>query len=106
MKLNKDKSIDYWINATKGKNQQRLKRKIRFKKKIWKLVIFFSEAIKRFLDIVGAMVAMIVFSPIFLITALLIKLEDGGPCIFKQERIGKDGKKFLVSHTRYIPSLY
>ena len=48
--------------------------------------------IKRFLDIMLALVGMIVLSPVFLIIALAIKLESKGPVFFKHTRIGKDGK--------------
>ena len=39
---------------------------------------------------------MIVLSPIFLITALAIKIEDGGPVVFTQYRVGKDGIPFKM----------
>ena len=46
---------------------------------------------KRSFDIISSLCAMIVLSPVFLITALAIKIEDGGPAIFSQDRVGKDG---------------
>lgn len=52
--------------------------------------------IKRFLDIVGSLLALIVFSPIFLILSLIIKSQDGGSAFFAQERIGKGGKPFMM----------
>lgn len=51
-------------------------------------------ATKRCLDIVVASLALIVLSPIFLVVALLIKLRDGGPILFVQERVGKDSRLF------------
>ena len=50
--------------------------------------------VKRFFDIVLSLIALIVLSPVFLITALAIKLEDGEPIIFKQKRTGLDGRVF------------
>ncbi len=52
--------------------------------------------LKRILDIVVAILALVVLSPVMLVIALAIYLEDGKPIIFKQERIGKGGKKFIV----------
>ncbi|PFN07063.1 sugar transferase [Bacillus cereus] len=51
--------------------------------------------LKRLMDIVGALCGLILLSPIFLIVALLIKLEDPkGPIFFKQIRVGKNEKEF------------
>lgn len=52
--------------------------------------------VKRFLDIVGSLLALIVFSPLFLVLSLLIKNRDGGSAFFAQERIGKGGKPFMM----------
>ena len=51
-------------------------------------------AIKRTMDIVGSLFGLVLFSPIFLITAVVIKLESPGPLLFKQKRIGKAGAEF------------
>ncbi len=50
---------------------------------------------KRFLDIVGASVGLIVLSPLFLLLAVFIKIVSPGPVFFKQQRIGAGGKPFL-----------
>jgi exopolysaccharide biosynthesis polyprenyl glycosylphosphotransferase len=50
--------------------------------------------VKRVLDIVGSIVGLILFSPIFLASALLVKLTSPGPVLFRQERMGLYGKKF------------
>ena len=52
--------------------------------------------IKRLLDIVFSFVGIIILSPIFLIVAIAIKIDSKGPVIFKQKRIGKDGKEFYI----------
>ncbi len=52
--------------------------------------------IKRAVDIVGALVALIIFSPIMLISAIVIKCSGGGPIIFKQERVGLHNKTFKM----------
>lgn len=52
--------------------------------------------IRRFFDILISAISLIVFSPLFLICYIAIKIEDGGDAIFKQERIGKNGKAFYI----------
>lgn len=52
--------------------------------------------LKRGFDIVASGVALIVLSPIFILTSLAILMEDGGPIFFTQERAGKDMKPFTI----------
>lgn len=52
--------------------------------------------VKRMGDIVLSLVGLIVLSPVFLITAICIKAEDGGPVFYKQTRLTKDGKEFEI----------
>ncbi|MBR2169381.1 MAG: sugar transferase, partial [Alistipes sp.] len=52
----------------------------------------FARNSKRLCDMFASLVALIVFSPLFLICTILVKREDGGPAIFKQERIGRFGR--------------
>lgn len=53
-------------------------------------------ALKRAADCVMAFFALIVFSPLFLYCYVRVKKEDGGPAIFKQERIGRFGRPFYI----------
>lgn len=55
-----------------------------------------NKVTKRFVDIVGSFFAIIVFSPIMLVCAIMIKLTSEGPVLFKQERIGLNKKKFMM----------
>lgn len=55
-----------------------------------------SCRVKRAVDVAGSLVALLVFSPVFLLVSWLIKREDGGPVIFSQERIGYKGKPFTL----------
>ena len=50
------------------------------------------KMVKRIMDIVLSLIALVLLSPIFLIIALAIKLESKGPVFFKHTRIGKNGK--------------
>ncbi|WP_448946565.1 undecaprenyl-phosphate glucose phosphotransferase [Lachnoanaerobaculum sp.] len=52
--------------------------------------------IKRIVDIFGALFGIILFSPWMLITAILVKLTDGGPIIYAQERVGLHNKPFKM----------
>ncbi len=55
-----------------------------------------SRSIKRTLDVVGALVAIVLFSIPMLIVAILVKLTSPGPLIFKQKRIGLHNKDFYM----------
>lgn len=56
----------------------------------------FERNIKRIGDCLLALIALIVFSPLFLVCYIAVKREDGGPAIFKQERIGRFGRPFYI----------
>ena len=53
-----------------------------------------SKGIKRIMDIIGALLAILMSSPIMLVCALLIKITSSGPVLFRQERIGYLGRRF------------
>lgn len=52
--------------------------------------------IKRILDVIISMLAILLLTPFFVIVTAIIKLESRGPVLFKQERIGKDKKHFKI----------
>lgn len=54
------------------------------------------KASKRVFDILLSVVMLILVAPIMLITALVIKLDSSGPVLFKQQRVGKNGKDFTI----------
>lgn len=55
---------------------------------------FYEKYIKRPLDIVLSALALVILSPVLLVTAVLVRTKLGSPVIFKQPRPGKDGKIF------------
>jgi exopolysaccharide biosynthesis polyprenyl glycosylphosphotransferase len=55
-----------------------------------------KHVLKRFVDIVGAALALLLLSPAFLVIALVIKADDRGPVFFRQTRVGKDGSLFRM----------
>ena len=56
----------------------------------------FERNVKRMGDCALAFLALIVFSPLFLLCYIAVKREDGGPAIFRQERIGRFGRPFNI----------
>ena len=56
----------------------------------------FERNIKRIIDFCVAVTCLIIFSPLFLVCYILVKREDGGPAIFRQERIGRFGRPFTI----------
>lgn len=61
-----------------------------------------GKILKRIFDLAGSIALIIISSPILLLTAILIKLESKGPVVYKNERIGADGEKFLTYKFRYM----
>lgn len=55
-----------------------------------------ARAVKRVCDVAGALLGLVVLSPVYLIVYVLLKLEGAGPVIFRQERIGYKGKPFHI----------
>lgn len=55
-----------------------------------------EKKVKRFIDILFSLFGLIVLSPILILFAILIKAESPGPVFFKQKRVGKNGKTFMV----------
>ncbi len=55
-----------------------------------------SPVLKRTLDIVGALAALTLFAPVFLATAIAIKMESSGPVFFRQTRVGRNGLPFSM----------
>jgi len=61
-----------------------------------KLRAFPNSFIKRGIDLAGSSVMLLIFAPVFVFAAALIKLDSDGPALFRQKRIGKDGKPFHI----------
>ena len=59
-----------------------------------------EKAVKRLMDVTISVIVLIVLSPFLLLVALLIRLGSPGPVIFRQERIGRNGKPFIMNKFR------
>ena len=55
-----------------------------------------DNAIKRMCDIFAALFGIILLTPLWIIVAAMVRLNDGGPAFFTQERVGLDGKTFTM----------
>ena len=60
----------------------------------------FYDILSRILDILLSLLGLTIGIPLIIIFGVLVKLEDGGPIIYKQERLGKDGKIFNLYKVR------
>lgn len=76
------------IEKAKARDERRRRR--------WQILVRIMEVLKRGMDIAGAITAILLLSPVLLMTAFLIYLEDRGPIFFFQERVGKKGKPFQM----------
>ena len=64
------------------------------------LMPIWQRVIKRLFDVVVSLFVLVVFSPVYLITAILVKATSPGPVFYVQERIGKHGKPFKMAKFR------
>lgn len=60
----------------------------------------FAYSVKRLIDIIGSAFALLALLPVFAAIALAIKLDDGGPVVFRQQRVGRDGREFTMHKFR------
>lgn len=56
----------------------------------------YAKYIKRFLDLILSLLALIILMPVLVIVAIVIKIDSKGPVFFLQERLGKNGKVFKI----------
>lgn len=56
----------------------------------------YQKKLKTILDFLFSVIVIIILSPLYLIISILIKVDSPGPVLFKQQRLGKDGKVFLI----------
>lgn len=84
----KDELMDYLIH------QGKCRRKVKWKLFLWQVTVRGSYLFKTVVDVTCASLGILVLSPVFLVCAAVIRLESPGPVIFKQKRIGRDGRPF------------
>ncbi|PYX88337.1 MAG: sugar transferase, partial [Acidobacteria bacterium] len=64
----------------------------------------FGLFIKRLLDVVGALIALLLLTPLFTVVSILIKLDSPGPVFYRAERVGRKGRRFLCCKFRTMIS--
>jgi lipopolysaccharide/colanic/teichoic acid biosynthesis glycosyltransferase len=92
--MNDRELIDYWSKAGTPLGRAQLNTRIWCKRVLWNFTVGSAQVVKRVIDIVASACALLMLTPVFAVTALLIKLEDGGPIFFRQQRVGLRGKLF------------
>ncbi|MBN2162203.1 MAG: sugar transferase [Pontiellaceae bacterium] len=73
-----------------------LKWKQRSRIVFWESMLKSLFVVKRTLDIIVSLVALVILSPLMLLACILIIAEDGFPVIFSQKRVGLDGSEFYI----------
>jgi lipopolysaccharide/colanic/teichoic acid biosynthesis glycosyltransferase len=91
MKHNVEKEL---MNLLINRGRSRSNTYIRFKVALWEMTIKMSYVLKRTVDIIAAIALIFALSPVLVITVIAIKLDSVGAVIFKQQRVGKDGRHF------------
>lgn len=92
------------INAIKSRSQNRRISQVNLKLFFWRFTINSTKAVKRFCDIVISLAALMALFPFFLILGIAIRLESRGSVIYRQVRVGKDGRHFFFYKFRSMYS--
>jgi len=74
----------------------RLNGYVRLKRLVWRCLIGGTRRVKRGFDAAASFLLLLLVSPVLVLVALLIKLEDGGPVFFVQTRVGLWGRHFRM----------
>ncbi len=90
-----DLAVERLVAAQTPWGRARMNLRSAWKRGSWQVVTGAAYFLKRTLDVVGSVLALVVFSPLFLLLALLVKL-DGGPVFFRQVRVGLNGREFRM----------
>lgn len=97
--------LEHWARPADERTVRAWRGRLLYKKLAWRATHRLAETIKRGMDVAGASAAIAAFSPVFIGTALAIKMEDGGPIIFRQKRVGKRGVIFeMIKFRSMVPN--
>ncbi len=88
--------VEHFASFETRHGRWRLQWDVRWKRFVWHCLTHGSAFVKRGLDWTLSLAALAVLSPLFFVVAILIKLEDGGPVIFPQTRVGRFGREFQM----------
>ncbi|MCP3967887.1 MAG: sugar transferase [Lentisphaerae bacterium] len=90
----KDESLEKLMDGLIERGRSGRNASVLLKVLLWNLTIAMSYFIKRAADLLLSFIMLLLLSPFFLLCAVIIKLGSQGPIIFKQIRVGKDGRHF------------
>ncbi len=65
-----------------------------FKVCSWEFTVGLSFFIKRLIDTLGSLIFIVLLSPVFFLTALAVYINDPGPVLYRQKRVGRNGRQF------------
>ena len=65
-----------------------------------------GRILKRIFDIIGSSILIAISSPLMFLVAIIVKIQDNGPIVYKNERIGDNSRKFFVYKFRYMKWKY
>lgn len=82
------------IEEILGRMQRGSRTKVMLKVWLWDFTVRLSYLIKRLFDVLISLMLLLMLLPLFLVTALLIRLESPGPVLFSQQRVGLNGRFF------------
>jgi exopolysaccharide biosynthesis polyprenyl glycosylphosphotransferase len=88
--------LDHFAAFESPWGRRRHKAYLVWKRLAWRWLVGGAHVTKRALDILGSSAALFFLSPLFAFIALLIKLEDRGPVLFRQTRVGRHGREFKM----------
>lgn len=86
--------LEYWSSVATPTGQARNLARRWCRQIVWQVAISGSLLLKRSIDLAGAGIALFTLSPLLVLAALLVKLEDWGPVFFCQRRVGLRGRTF------------
>jgi len=69
-------------------------KRYRVKIVVWRQSIRVTRIVKRAFDVLCSLLLLVLLAPVFIFTAIAIRLESGGPVLYSQLRVGKDGRFF------------
>jgi len=86
--------VEYWEQASSPTGRARIKFQLWRKKLLWRGVTGGALLLKRILDVLASGMGLLALAPLLLSVMCIIKMEDGGPFFFQQQRVGLRGRLF------------
>jgi exopolysaccharide biosynthesis polyprenyl glycosylphosphotransferase len=88
--------LEHFLSLQHPWGRRRLRLVLFWKRLAWRCLVRGADLAKHGLDLAGSSLSLLLLSPLFALVAILIKLEDGGPVIFAQRRVGRFGREFKM----------